>query len=310
MSAQHSADAAGGEAVYSSDALPPLPVPPPPPFISKRTENDILDSDSIPPPSQAIETFRNRHGGETRLEKLERIKRELMSLEQEHDMEDTMATSERVKELQVKLDQLLVGNSMKQLTAKLEPSSTSQKPTESSTTTNASLLEERLLRIEQTLGHSLPSTTSASIYERLRKAEETLENINEKKLSQAASRAKVIRADLEAAAKARSKLNTNAQDSAKISKLYNQMTELDGFLTSDSHILSAIVDRLTACSELHRKSMDFARNLESLETTVVDVKALLDNLETTVDSVDKKMDENMKVLQSNMETLDEKFAGK
>lgn len=310
MSAQHSADAAGGEAVYSSDALPPLPVPPPPPFISKRTENDILDSDSIPPPSQAIETFRNRHGGETRLEKLERIKRELMSLEQENDMEDTITTSERVKELQVKLDQLLVGNSMKQLTAKLEPSSASQKPTESSTTTNASLLEERLLRIEQTLGHSLPSTTSASIYERLRKAEETLENINEKKLSQAASRAKVIRADLEAAAKARSKLNTNAQDSAKISKLYNQMTELDGFLTSDSHILSAIVDRLTACSELHRKSMDFARNLESLETTVVDVKALLDNLETTVDSVDKKMDENMKVLQSNMETLDEKFAGK
>ena len=310
MSAQHSADAAGGEAVYSSDALPPLPVPPPPPFISKRTENDILDSDSIPPPSQAIETFRNRHGGETRLEKLERIKRELMSLEQENDMEDTMATSERVKELQVKLDQLLVGNSMKQLTAKLEPSSTSQKPKESSTTTNASLLEERLLRIEQTLGHSLPSTTSASIYERLRKAEDTLENINEKKLSQAASRAKVIRADLEAAAKARSKLNTNAQDSAKISKLYNQMTELDGFLTSDSHILSAIVGRLTACSELHRKSMDFARNLESLETTVVDVKALLDNLETTVDSVDKKMNENMKVLQSNMETLDEKFAGK
>ena len=103
-------------------------------------------------------------------------------------------------------------------------------------------------------------------------------------------------------------MNTNAQDSAKISKVYNQLTELDGFLTSDSHILSAIVDRLTACSELHRKSLDFARNLESLETTVVDVKVLLDNLETSVDSVEKKMDENMKVLQSNMETLDEKFA--
>ena len=311
MASQHSADAAGGEAVYSSDALPSVPVPPPPPRISQRTENDILDSDSLPA-HQAIETF--RHGGETRLESLERIKRELMILELGRDLNDSSSSSGgEVHILQEKLEGLMGANIWKkrqmELTKVVAESSTGINASETGAgvggdDTLSSIQEERLLRIEQMLGSD---TTAISIMERLKDAEQRLSSVNEKTLSQAASRAKVIRADLEAAAKARTKLNSNAQDAAKVSKLYNQLLELDGFLATDSHVLMAIVDRLSACAGLHSKSMEFGRGLDSLEGTVGGVKTLLANLEESVGSLEMGMDENMKVIQLNMENLDKRL---
>jgi len=317
MTSQHSADAAGGEAVYSSDALPPVPVPPPPPRISQRTENDILDSDSLPA-HQAIETF--RHGGETRLASLERIKRELAVLEQERDLNDASSSSSgEVQVLQEKLEGLMGGKIWKkrqmELTKVVAESSSGISASANGAGAGAgagaggddtlsSIQEERLLQIEQMLGSD---TTAISIMERLKAAEQKLSSVNEKTLAQAASRAKVIRADLEAAAKARTKLNSNAQDAAKVSKLYNQLMELDGFLATDSHVLMAIVDRLSACADLHSKSMEFGRGLDSLEGTVGGVKSILANLEESVGSLEKGMDENMKVIQSNMENLDKRL---
>jgi hypothetical protein len=164
--------------------------------------------------------------------------------------------------------------------------------------------EERLLRLEKIIG---VHTQNKSIMERLRIAEHKLSQIDEKKLAQAASRAKVIRADLEAAAKARSKLNSssNGSDSAKISKLYDQLVAMDGFLTSD--VLNPIVNRLEVCADLHAKSMEFQRGLDSLESTVGDVKLWLSNLEESMTCLEQGMVENMKIVQENMETLDKRF---
>jgi len=303
MSSQHTADAGGGEAVYSSDALPPVPVPPPPPAIPQRTEDDILDSESIPA-NEAIEVF--RHGEESRLEKLERIKKELQALESEKDLNGSSAA---VQELQDKLEGLMGGSLWRQteLTKVVASSGANNQEKEQKKVVSeksSSVQEERLLRIEQLMGSD---TNATSIMERLKAAEYKLESVNEKTLAKATSRAKVIRADLEFAAKARSKLNSTAQDAAKVSKLYNQLMELDGFLATDSSVLNAIVDRLSACAVLHSKSMEFSRVLDSLEGAVGGVKGLLVNLEESVGSLEKGMDENMKVIQSNMENLDKRL---
>jgi hypothetical protein len=303
MSSQHTADAGDGEAVYSSDALPPVPVPPPPPFIALRTEDDILDSESIPA-NQAIEAF--RHGGESRLEKLDRIKKELKALESEKDLNGSSAV---VQELQEKLEMLMGGSLWRQTELTKVVASSGGNPTQETEMKrthekSSAIQEERLLRIEQMIGSDINAT---SVMERLKAAEYNLESVNETTLEKAASRAKVIRADLEAAAKARGKMNSNAQDAAKVSKLYNQLMELDGFLATDSNVLKAIVDRLSACAELHSKSMEFSRVLDSLESTVGGVTGLLANLEQSVGSLEKGMDENMKVIQSNMENLDKRL---
>jgi len=259
------------------------------------------------PATLAIETFRGGGGlhDESRGQRLERIRKELESLEKEEGDGGVL-----VQELQEKLEGLMGGNILTRQRALTQvvssPAGQQQQNQPSSTTTTniSSRQEERLLKIEQMLGSD---TNSTSIMERLKTAEQQLQSVNEKTLTQAASRAKVIRADLEAAAKARSKLNANAQDGIKISKLYNQLTELDGFLSTDSHVLSAIVNRLSACAELHSKSMEFGRGLDTLEGAVVDLKALLGSLEESVGSLETGMEGNMKVIQENMENLDKRL---
>ena len=123
MSNPHTADAAGGEAIYSSDGLSPLPIPPPPissTTSTKTTTNDndnhtttMLLVDSLDNESkdviQAFEVFagkvfhntnhttgvsssttssniiaRRGDTNETKLEKLARIQAELQTLEEEH----------------------------------------------------------------------------------------------------------------------------------------------------------------------------------------------------------------------------------
>lgn len=297
-------DIPGGEEVFSSDALPPLPIPPPPPTFPLHTSGDILDSESVPA-TKAIETF--RHSGETRYERLDRIKKELDELEKDNS---DVGTGVSVQDLQEKLEGLMgisILTKQKALSKVVASATEAQKGAENPTKilSNVSVTqEERLLKIERILGSD---TNPTSIIERLKKAEHNLLSVNEKTLSQAASRAKVIRADLEAAAKARSKINSNTQDAVKVSKLYNQMTELDGFLSSDSHVLNVIINRLEACAELHSRSMDFGKGLDSLEAAVVDSKALLASMEDSVESLEKGMETNMKIIQENMETLDKRL---
>lgn len=351
MTSQHSADEAGGEAIYCSDALPPLPVPlPPPPIIASHEQHslgDILDSSPLPPNQVTVEAFgivRYEKGvavRESKLEKIERIRKELFDLdnswrgeeEGNHGAgggdEDVTKLRQQVEQLQQMFHDVLKrqyfsgggGGTMKlsctsSLGGKEDREQSAVQEHESvdndvtvNTKGEQQQHDQRLLRIENILGvHG--QNQNKSIMERLRIAEHKLSQIDDQKLARAASRAKVIRADLEAAAKARSKLNSSSNsgpDSAKISKLYNQLVAMDGFLSSDSNVLHAIVNRLEACADLHSKSMEFQRGLDSLESTVGDVKMWLSKLEESMGSLEKGMEDNMKIVQENMDTLDKRF---
>ncbi len=144
----------------------------------------------------------------------------------------------------------------------------------------------------------------------------------------------IYSADLEAAAKARSKLssssNNSAQDTNKISKLYTQLIDLDGFLTgttathtnttstsddtavgnsstTNNDVLATIVNRLTSCADLHARSSHFGSDLNALEGMMGDVKVLLTSLEETVGKLENGMEENMKVIKDNMDELDKRL---
>lgn len=345
-SQQHTADAAGGEAIYSSDALPPLPIPPPPPSITKHTPEDVIDFDGHGDGKHYTQWSAlsiSASSSETREEKLERIARELKEMEVKDGEEDVL--SSKVEDLKQKLNQMSYRNLLsRRLESSLSPTDANANADgtaneiASVSAPAPSNAEARLLQIEKILGSDggTVASTPISILERLKVAEEQLKTVDEKTLTVAASRAKVIRADLEAAAKARSKLSSSssnsAQDTNKISKLYTQLIDLDGFLTgtmsstmgsstgtsdtsgvsvgvgaTNNDVLATIVNRLTSCAELHARSSHFGNDLNALEGMMGDVKVLLTSLEETVGKLENGMEENMKVIKDNMEELDKRL---
>lgn len=230
----HTADAAGGEAIYSSDGLSPIPIPQPPPVPQyrkkgeKETAEDGIDYGS----NNAIESFevfsgkvfpsktRRSQGGvgvgggknESRLERLTRIQAELEEMEEDtlnasHDEEEEKEIMGVVKDLTEKLrvlqsgvdvtkrqqqltsvvNQLSLKNDDATETQKQQQENQSQKDSNQMLTTQ----EQRLLKIEQLLGSQI--SPNVSVLERLKQAEDKLKSIDEKTLTQAASRAKVIR---------------------------------------------------------------------------------------------------------------------
>lgn len=78
---------------------------------------------------------------------------------------------------------------------------------------------------------------------------------------------------------------------------------MDGFLSSN--ILSTIVNRLSTCASLHSQSMEFGKDLKSLEDMVKDLEVTLGSVEESIKSVESGMVENMKVIQKNMDKLDQ-----
>jgi len=168
---------------------------------------------------------------------------------------------------------------------------------------------ERLNRIEALLGSnsSMVTTTSGlSLLERLKQAEENFTTLDEKTLDTAAARARVIRADLEAAAKARTKIAAlKTGDTKSISKLHDALVDLDGFLSSNT--LSIIVQRLQACAALHGKASEFHNSLVGLEQNVNDVEGLIRNVEENLAVVEKGMVQNMDIIRKSMDDLDKKL---
>ena len=71
------------------------------------------------------------------------------------------------------------------------------------------------------------------------------------------------------------------------------------------NILATIVNRLATCATLHSQSMDFGKDLKALESMVKDVEVTLGSVEESVKGVESGLMENMKVIQKNMERLDQ-----
>lgn len=352
MASSHTADAAGGEAIYSSDGLAPLPIPPPPssslPNKNRRNinqgstaeEND--DNDTLLLDTQSNDVVRSfevfsgkvfapeakrsstpKFLNESRLERLARIQAELEEMEEDYcnDTNDSNLGDEEivgvVKDLSARLKVLQNGidvtkrqTDLTSMVNNLSLEATNEEEEQGHQTQKNQqrgdlAQEQRLLRIENILGSKFNTgnASGVSVLQRLKEAEEKLNSIDEKSLNQAASRAKVIRADLEAAAKARSKINnTNVEDGAKIAKLHNQLVDMDGFLSSN--ILSTVVNRLSTCASLHTQSMEFGRDLKALEGMVKDIEGTLGSVEDSVSTMESSLIENMKVIQKNMERLD------
>jgi len=193
--------------------------------------------------------------------------------------------------------------------------------TKSTSSTNVSreiMLEERLRKLELVLGSSSSSTPAAvggsdkSIMERIEEAEKLTQQVDSKSIDKLAAKAKVIRADLEAAARAKTKLSskssssTSKEDAQMISKLHTQLIELEGI---SSH-LPQLTLRLVELSNLHTSASNFSSRLDAAETAVNRCEGMLVNVDETLNTMEEGWKSNMAMIESNVSRLDELLANK
>jgi len=179
------------------------------------------------------------------------------------------------------------------------------------------LLEERLRNLELLLGSSSSSNEGSnekSILERISEAEKLSKEVDPKTIEKLASKAKVIRADLEAAARAKTKLaskssssSSNAQskeDAAQIAALHSHLQELEGL----SAHLPALTVRLVELSNLHSNAAEFDSRLTAAEHAVGRTEGVLTSVEEALKQMEGGWKSNMESVAKNVERLDDLLA--
>jgi len=311
---EHSADEAGGEAIYSSDGLAPLVALPRPPMFtsgavssnSANLEDAVLETESLLEHSVAVSKYNGKSPSwMTSRQRLECLELELKELE-------TRIQAEKEDEGNDVMDLLSQLNSRVSALSTIVPSTGNEEKQESKITESSlqqnqqeKNWESRLGSLEALLTSSniSDSQSNKSVMERLQHVEELAQLIDEKSLEQAAARAKVIRADLEAAAKARAKLSSGmggGEEGKQIQELYSQLNELEGM----SQHLPALAERLATCATLHTQAAHFSSRMTEVEISVTNANLLLQNLQTTLTQVESSTAQNFETFNQNMNKLD------
>jgi hypothetical protein len=203
------ADEAGGEAIYSSDGMPPLPFPKAPSSSQRNVHagDAILDSEDLVDPSVDPEMLFSNFN-ESPYEKLARLQREVTSLEFPSNMEGFQELNRLVSELQKKLEASTKLSPQEDLAHLMEQHLAAQQGASKEAVnpeTNGvvyelygggrslpSLMEERLIKIEQLMGGE-GTGSNKSLLQRLQEMEEKIQKVDTKSLEDASVKAKVIR---------------------------------------------------------------------------------------------------------------------
>lgn len=175
-------------------------------------------------------------------------------------------------------------------------------------------LEERLRKLETILGSTATATdaTSKSLLERLNDAERLVKDMDMKEVDKLAAKAKVVRSDLEAAARARQKLassssssRVNDEDARTLTALHTHLVELEGIST----YLPALTVRLTELATLHSNAAEFGERLNVCEEAVNGSEKMLESVESSLNKMEEGWKRNMEVVENNVNRLDEMLKG-
>eukprot|EP00956_Cyclotella_meneghiniana_P008184 scaffold10890_cov62-Cyclotella_meneghiniana.AAC.4 len=370
---EHTADEAGGEAIFSSDGLPSLALPPPPGAAAAAHEEetgDAIISESI----NTVSVFENfivksdvekgwgvlsKTNEQQQTEqiidvddprrRLFRLKAEIEELETEMekqaaDRQEAVDTELRhlSSELKGRLETMginddasiaimlrgrqedlsrVISRDMEKFASKEKVNETITEEGEkgkivyelyqsgTATSSKETLLEERLRHLEISVGSG---EGGASLFERVEEAMKLAKEVDAKEIDKVAAKAKVIRLDLEAAARAKSKLSSNnnaslaKEDAQTITSLHNQLVELEGI----SAYLPALTSRLTELSNLHSNAAEFGSRMDAAEETLTRSEALLASVEEALGKMEGGWKENMEAVERSVKKLDELVAGK
>jgi myosin heavy subunit len=335
--AEHAADEAAGEVIFSSDGLEPpiLTSPPPLPPPSNQNDDDkaVLETTGISA-DQAFEVFAGKmyatqpsssatttsRSLETPWQRLARLEREVQELQADLTAGDDnagAAVTQAVRALQERLSHTTITSSAVQerLSQQLADSAVSLTGGGSPTKTVAAAAQAapeidwdgRLRQLEKLIGTGGLSD-SHSLLERLATMEGSIAKMTDKDLEASWKKAKVIRQDLEAASKARNKLlasrDANAESSKSIADLHDQMTQLQGM----SRLLPVLVTRLQALATQHAQATTWSQRLAATEQQAVQLQTATTKLDASLVQLEGSLQTSVQQMEDNMKALDAKLA--
>ena len=219
--------------------------------------------------------------------------------------EDGSSSADIVSTQQQRDLTLILQNSLKDLQNRSEVSPGGSVSGGATVVVDLTALETRLVQIERVIGSTDVAANNLSLAERLTKAEKMIDRVDIKALDAAAARAKIIKSDLEAASKAKTKLSasSSSEDTKTIAKLYDQMTRLDDLSTQ----LPIVVQRMKQLSTLHQQAATFANRLTAVENATADAERMLGIVEASLEKVETGSVQNLQVIESNISILDERL---
>jgi uncharacterized protein YceH (UPF0502 family) len=310
MDSKHDADLAGGAQAdvfeYNGDeVVEPIQFP-----NYVKSEEDI-DEDQTITAEQAFEVFAGKlfsvHpykkqkasavpvSTETPIERLTRIKRELQELQDEsifqEELEKLQGQFETLSAVQARRQQDLNGfiqssiDRLAQETKVGDPAAAMAKPSSrSDESSRIAVVESAMAKLQE----RLPSLEAQLDVDGLQK------------------KAKVIRQDLEAAAKARTKLQqhsggggASSEDTKRIAALYDQMQSLQGV----SHCLPVLAERLETLAMSHSQAASHQVRVRAMEQTVGQLQGQMQSIEGTLAALEAAMKENAEALQASIRSL-------
>lgn len=364
----HAADEAGGEIVFSSDGLEPIPVVRPPTRIrldehDEDRDEDDDDNNKIGVDSDPSTAWESSLFLLSPIQRLQRMKEELAviqrAMKEEESATSTVANDEDDDNISSSSKESL-RTTLQQLEREWQQTIQSYLPTRqehlqhtmdgavqgllSSDTTTTTLPQEanegnegmsssslmrqwhqRLLHLEAILGSgggpaivtagttvataatntTTTSSTTSSLLERLGQLEQNFAALNDQQADLWQRRAKTIRQDLEAAAKARNKLGGGtAQQNETITHLYNQYIQLQGL----SDQLPVLVTRLQNLAHLHTHAATVQQRLAATERTLNLLREQVQGNEEACQELQKTLLDNANRMVENMKVLDERIA--
>jgi hypothetical protein len=162
-------------------------------------------------------------------------------------------------------------------------------------------------------GITSTTTSDDTMATRLLKMESFVNSLDISTVNQVSAKAKVLRQDLEAATKARTKLMqgggssagmVSAADQMKIQQLYDVYQSLQGMNTH----LPVLAQRLHSLKVQHQNVNTFGTRLYECETLVEQLKTHdVPALSVAIQSLEDGWSSNVKQLQSNLSSLDDRI---
>jgi Dynamitin len=331
-------DKAGGEVVFSSDGLDPLQPPVvvrPPPLASAAAAKDkdnsdqggdaqfaVVDEDGYDV-YQALEALGVRPTVTSASERLHKIESDLHQLQLE--AAEDQALQGRVAELQERLrkqqQQQQHQSSLHSEFASGDGGAARDASEAAALASPRSDVETLLLRLEKAVGsmhHHDPH--GRGLLERVQALEESVGIVSETKLDALGAKVKVIRQDLEAASKAKNKLQMGsgsagggggggsaaaAADPKVIAELYDALQQVAPMQS----LLPVVAQRLEALQGQHRQVSTFSSRLAALEASTTALETTLKSAEASAAKLEANWQSSVAPqLQANLQAIDERLA--
>jgi len=170
-------------------------------------------------------------------------------------------------------------------------------------------LESLVAEIEKKLGIPDPNCPFLDLHTAVAQLHKRVASLDASKLDAIRQRVKTVSHDIERMLEKKAELEGTGRDrDEEIDQKVNDLYDFCHRWNAAAAALPTVVARLRSLQALHQQSTSFASRLNSLEQQQEELHRVLETTSTAVKELGVGLQENMKIVQENMRTLEAKVA--